>query len=154
MSKTKKRTLLLCAGLAILVSLAVIAFFVWGLQLRTGYKAMCLEINDAVLATAAEEARVSRGGEEWPADGELVDYLNQSLLREKQPFSRKEVPENDKSIILTLHGGRLSFTELPDGAIAIRWETPEGVQSYSVRSDTGFRHCSAYLSNYLRRFES
>ena len=152
MSKTKRRTLLLCAGLAILVSLAVIAFFVWGLQLRTGYRAMCLEINDAVLATPPDKAIISRDGGEWPADESMVDYLNQFLLRVKTPFSRRETPENEQSIVLSLQGGRLSYTELPNDAIAIRWETPEDTKSYTVRSSTAFRRLSAYVNSYLKQF--
>ena len=153
--KDKIRTLALFlgGGLALAVCVGLIAFMAYSLQLRTEYRAACLEINEAILATGPEEAQIGRSGERWPVNQQVLDFYNMRLLDEGTlVFSRRSADTDEQSIFLYLEGGTLSFTGLEDGsAIGIRWETPERTRTYTVRSVTSYMQYTAYLSNYVRR---
>ena len=144
--------LYLCGGVAIGVCLALIVYMVYVLQLRTEYRATCLEINDAILA-AGEEASIERDGAVWPLDQTTLDYYNMRLLDEGTVvYNRRAAALNARSIIIHLGDDRLSFTGLEDGsAINIRWETSGKTRYYTVRSSVSFMQLTAYLSNYIRK---
>lgn len=144
----------ICGGLAMAAMVALIAFFVHILVLNTAYRAFCLDINDAVLASDPEYCTVEQYGEVFPADTALIDYYDRFLLGDGvTPFERKERPVSEGSITLRLNEGTLSLTEREDGtAIHLRWETPDGVRCFTVRSErVTFRQLDAYLQTYMRR---
>ena len=136
--------------------LALIEIIIWALELRTEYRNFCFEINDVILASASEGRSISRGSASWPLDEKTLSYYEQNMLgRNTLVFNRKLAPLDDRSIILNLGPGQLCFTgQEDDSAINIRWETPDQIRSYTVRSsDVTFRQFSAYLSNYIRALE-
>ena len=154
--RIRRAALYLCCILALGICLALIGYFVYILRLRTEYRAFCMEINDAILATEPEEALVRRGDGEWPADRDLLDYYDIQLRDAKTVvFNRKAAEPDEKSIYLILHDGILCYTGMEDGsAVNLRWETDAGLRAYTVRSDNiSFMQLSAYLSNYARRLE-
>lgn len=146
--------LFIAGGLAILVCLALIAFFVHILALRTEYRAFCMEVNDAVLAARGTEMTVERGGESWPLNFETLDYYDRNLMAEKTVvFNRKSAEPNEKSITLRFSGAALTLTGQEDGSrINIRWEADGKTRSYTIRSESiSFMQYSAFLSNYIRK---
>ena len=155
--KGKGALLYLGAFAALGTCLALIVFFVHILVLRTEYRAVCLEINDVILATDPETVTVTRGGETWPLDAQTLDFYNIRLLdADTVVYSRRDGEINERSILISLGAYRLSFTGLEDGSsIRILWDGPSGHRSYLVRSSAiSFRQYSAYLSNYIRRLEA
>ncbi len=152
--KASSAMLYLACFLALGICLALIAFFVHILVLRTEYRAVCLEINDVILQTSPDELSISRGNETWPLDENTLEYYNIRLLDAKTVvYSRKDGEEDDRSIVIRLGTYRLSYTGIEDdSAIRIRWDGPSGHRCYLVRSDdVSFRQFGAYLSNYVRR---
>ena len=151
--RRRAAALYLGGGIALVVCIALIVFLVYALTLRTEYRAMCLEINDAVLAANVAERSIERGGESRALDESTLMYYDIFLLdRHTVVFNRKTAEPNSKSILIHLGENTLCFTGQEDGsAINIRWETPDSSRGYTVRSQTSFMQLSAYLSNYLRR---
>ena len=137
--------------LALAMTLAVGGFFVYTLALRTSYRAMALEINDAFLVGTS--VTVARGEDSFPVTPESAEYYNEFLLdRNTAVFSRKRTEPDDASISLILDGGQLTFTGVDDGtAIAVRWSSPEKEENYIVRSQYTFTQLSAYYSNLKRK---
>ena len=153
--KVKAGILYFFGFIAVGSSLALIIWFISILQLRTEYRAFCFEINDVILATPGRDRTIGRGEESFPASQEIVDYYNMLLLGEGVTvISRDEVTPDERSIVLTLKDGKLSFTNVEkDGSlINIRWESERELRSYNVRSSqTSFMGVAAYYSNYARR---
>ena len=139
--------------LALAMTLAVGGFFVYTLALRTSYRAMALEINDAFLAGTS--VTVARGEDSFPVTPESVEYYNKFLLdRNTAVFGRKRAEPGDTGITLVLDGGQLTFTGADDGtAIAVRWSSPEKDKSYIVRSQYTFNQLTAYYLNLKRKAE-
>ena len=156
--KVKTGLLYFFGFIAIGASLALIVWFISILRLRTEYREFCLEVNEAILATAEGDRRIGRGEESFPASREMVDYYDMLLLADGVTvISRDEATPDEHSIVLTLKGGRLILTNVEkDGSlINIRWETAEGVRSYNLRSSQiSFMSISAYYSNYARRMRT
>ena len=158
-ARDRIRAALLWAGgiLAVGVCAALIVFFVWTLNLKTAYRADCLEINDAILASPAETNLVHCGGETYPASDALVQYYNVYLLaRDTTVYSRKASEHTDRTITIELAGGSLSLTELDDpSAVAIEWKTPEHTKTYLVRnSAVTFLQLRSYFTNYKNRMDA
>jgi len=154
--KAKAGALYACGFVAIGACVALIIFFISILSLRSEYKKVCLEINDHILATPAEENFILRDEKTYPLSDQVLEYYNMALLGENTVvFNRKECEPTAKSIVLALGDSTLTFTGLEDGsAINVRWVTPEETRNYTLRSSTtSFMQMSAYLSNYLRRTE-
>lgn len=143
--------LTLCGGVAIAAMLALIVFFVHTLSLRSDYRDTCMEINAAILAVPAETCTAEQFGEVWPADDALLNFYDRWLLdRHVTAFSRKDAEPSESSITLGVGPNTLRLTGLEDGtAVALRWETPDGISTYTVRT-TGvtFMQLSAYMQNY------
>ena len=150
--------LYVCGGAAILVCVALIAFFIHALHLRTEYRAFCLEVNDAILASYGQDDRtISEGDKSCPLDNIGLNYYDQIFLDAKTvAYSRRSFEANDRSLILSFSGSRLILRELQDGYwIGIRWETPEGTRCYRIASaNYSFMQMEAYFKNALRRAES
>ena len=152
--KRRSAALYIGAGAAVVICLAVIAFLVWSMAMKNSYRALCLEINDAILATPIEDCAIGCGGDEYPADKGVLDYYDRFLLEERiMPFSRKTVPADDRTITLTLGDNRLLLTGVGDGtAVNVAWATPAGSRSYTVRSGSiFFSQLRAYYTNYAHR---
>ena len=155
--KDRIRTVVLyvCGAVAVLSCVALIAFFIFTLHLRTEYRACCLEINDRILASYAQEDRTIRmGNESCPMDGAVQDYYDRILLDAKTiVYNRRSFEPDDKCLILEFSGCRLIFRDLREGHwIGLRWETPEGTRCYSVASgDYTFMQMTAFFQNTLRR---
>ena len=156
--KVKAGLLYLFGFIAVGAAVALIVCFVSILHLRTEYRAFCLEVNDAILATSAEERFIGRGEEKLPLDTETLDYYDMLLLADgAQVISRDAAEPNGRSIVIFLGEDRLTLTSVEqDGSlINLRWETAEGVRSYNVRStQVSFMSLAAYYTNYARRAEN
>jgi hypothetical protein len=158
--KYKIKTVLLyvCGFIAVGACVALIAWFVSILRLRTEYRAFCLEVNDVILATPAKERSIQQGDKELPLSMEALDYYNMLLLDSNVVvISREDAEPTDSSIRIILGDKSLIFTNVEkDGSlIALRWETPEGTRSYFVRSgQVSFMSMSAYFKNLARRAET
>lgn len=143
--------LTLLGAVALIAMVALIVFFVHTLSLRSDYRATCMEINDAILAVPAETCTAEQLGEVWPADSALLNFYDRWLLDDHvTAYSRKGAAPADSSIVLGIGRNTLCLTGLEDGtAVALRWETPDGVTTYTVRT-TGvtFMQLSAYMQNY------
>ena len=140
--------------LAIGSCVALIVFFIFTLRLRTEYREVCLEINDAILACAQEDNTIRRGGESAPLSTKATDYYDKFLLdADTAVFNRKVRGLTDRSIRLCFPDHTLALTGYGDGSeIAVRWETPEGVKCYTVRNSvTTFMQLDAYMENILRQ---
>ncbi len=125
----RKTALLFTAGtLAIVACIALIVYFVYILNLRTEYRAVCLEINECVLASRyRSDNRIEKGEKSCPLPDYAMNYYNQFLLDGKTVvYNRKEFSPDEKSLILYFSGCRLVLREMRDGFdIGVRWETPE-----------------------------
>ncbi len=158
--KYKIKTVLLyvCGFIAVGACVALIAWFVSILRLRTEYRAFCLEVNEVILATPAKERSIQQGDKELPLSMSDLDYYNMLLLdRNVVVISREDAEPTDSSIRIILGDKSLIFTSVEqDGSlIALRWETPEGTRSYFVRSgQVSFMSMSAYFKNLARRAET
>ena len=153
----KRRMLFIGGGAAFAICLVMILFFIYILVLRTEYRAACLEINDAVLATDPGEVYVERGGEQWPMSHDALEYYNMRLLDEYViVYNRANKELTDESIIIRLGDSTLSFTGYEDGtAINIHWETPFGLKTYTVRSSVvPFSTDSLFLTKYINSLEN
>ena len=155
--KDRRRTaaLYIGGGLAFVLCLGVIVFLIWSMAMKNSYRDLCLEINDAILAAPAGSCTIGRGENEYPADADTLDYYDRFLLAERvMPYSRRPVPADDRTIILSIGADRqLLLTGIEgDTAVNLRWITPEGEQSYTVRATTvSFSQLSAYYANLSRR---
>ena len=119
--RDRRRTAILyaCGIVAIGSCLALIVFFVHTLLLRTQYRATCLEINDAILASSAEQNTIQRGDEVYPMPDYVLEYYNILLLEEDTLVrDRSSLPPTAKSIILHISDNSLTFTPVPDDAYA------------------------------------
>ena len=115
--RAKAAALYICGGLAIGSCIALIIFFIHTLKLRTEYRAVCLEINDAILASRIEDDLIIRGDESAPLTQKTADYYDAFLLDSNTAvFNRKVREVNDKSIQLCFNGSILSFTGYGDGS--------------------------------------
>lgn len=152
--RRRSAALYLGAGIAVAVSLALIAFFVHALVLRNSYRAMCLEINDAILTAPADRCTIARGGDEYPIDRAGLDFFDRFLLEDgTAPFRRGAEPAAERTITLDLNGKQLLLTGTEqDTAVNLRWITPEGEQSYTVRTGgVSFSQLSAYYTRLSHR---
>lgn len=154
--KDRRYSALLYTGgaVAVGVCLAVIAFVVWSLALRTGYRAFCMEINDAILSTPAKQCSVLRDGQACPVDSADLDYFDRFLLDSGTlVFNRRSIPPDERTITLDLGDRQLLFTGTDDNtAVNLRWITPEGERSYTVRAATvTFAQLNAYYVNLSKR---
>ena len=158
--KYKIKTVLLyvCGFIAVGACVALIAWFVSILRLRTEYKEFCLGVNDTILATPAKERFIRQGDKSYPLSMDTLDYYNMLLLDSSVTvISREDAEPTDSSIRILLGEDQLIFTNVEkDGSlIALRWETPEGTRSYFVRSgQVSFMSMNAYFKNYARRLEA
>ena len=137
--------------------LALILFFAYTLRLRTEYREVCLQINDAILASDEASNWVRRGEDIAPLSGRALDYYDKFLLDANTVvFNRRVRDITDGSIQLVIGENTLALTGCGDGTeIHIRWETPGALTCYSVRNTTtSFLHLSAYLDNYIRSLET
>ena len=157
--KYKIKTVLLyvCGFIAVGACVALIAWFVSILRLRTEYREFCLGVNDTILATPAKERSIQQGDKRYPLSMNDLDYYNMLLLdRNVTVISREDAEPTDGSIRIILGDRSLIYTNMEkDGSlIALRWETPEGTRSYFVRSgQVSFMSMSAYFKNIARRAE-
>ena len=154
--KAKAAAVYTCGMIAAGVCIALIAFFVYTLSLRTEYRKVCLEINDHILTSPASSNFVLKGGMTYPLSDQILEYYNMALLGDNTVvFNRKECEPTAKSIVLVISECTLTFTGLEDGsAVNVRWDTPEDSRSYTLRSSSvSFMQMSAYMNNYLRRTE-
>ncbi len=158
--KYKIKTVLLyvCGFIAVGACVALIAWFVSILRLRTEYREFCLGVNEVILATPAKARFIRQGDKELPLSMDALDYYNMLLLDGSVTvISREDAEPKDSSIRILLGEDQLIFTNVEkDGSlIALRWETPEGSRSYFVRSgQVSFMSMSAYFKNYARRLET
>ena len=156
--KLKTWLLYLCGFIAIGVCIWLIVWFVSILRLRTEYREFCLGVNDTILATPAKDRFIQQGDKRYPLSMNDLDYYNMLLLDNNVVvISREDAEPTDSSIRIILGDKSLIFTNVEkDGSlIALRWETPEGSQSYFVRSgQVSFMTMSAYFKNIARRAES
>ena len=158
--KYKVKTILLYVFgfIAVGACIALIAWFVSILRLRTEYREFCLGVNDVILATPANDRSIRQGDKELPLSMDALDYYNILLLDSNVTvISREDAEPKDSSIRIQLGEDALTFTNVEkDGSlIALRWETPEGTRSYFVRSgQVSFMSISAYFKNYARRVEA
>ena len=142
------------SALALAMTLGVGGFFVYTLALRTRYRAMALEFNDAFLKSTS--VTLSSGEDSFSVTPDSAEYYNEFLLDSNTAvFSRKNVEPSDTSISLILDSGQLTFTRAEDGtAIAVRWSSGEEEQNYIVRSLYTFPQLTAYFSNMKRALGS
>ena len=149
----RKRLLLhlLLGVIAIGSALAVAAFLIYTLILRSSFKADALEINEAF--RTHNSVTVSRGDLSFQASPKENEYYNMFLLdRNTAVFSRKAVPETDDTILLDFGSEKLSFTGIEDGsAIALCWKTSEKEKHYIVRSQMTFMQMNAFFMNSYRK---
>jgi len=151
--KIKSSLLYVFGTLALGIAVVMIGFMVHILSLRSEYRSFCLEINDAVLASPAGSSSISRDGESAPLTDAALNYYDVFLLDEGTlVYNRRAAEPTDRSITISLPRKTLTFTPLDEGtAVNLRWETPEGVRSYSVRAAyITFEQLSSYLDTYLR----
>ena len=149
-----RAALLWCGGvIAIGACLALIAFFVHLLLLRTSYRATCMEINDVILSVPSSECSIGRGDTSCPADDFILDYYDQFLLSYGTlVFNRRSVPATEDTIRLDIGDSQLLITGLEENAVNLRWIHHGTEQSYTVRAEvTTFTQLNAYYSNLLRR---
>lgn len=156
--KFKTWLLYFCGFIAIGVCVALIAWFVSILRLRTEYREFCLDVNDVILATPAKERFIQQGDVKLPLSMNDLDYYNMLLLDSTVVvISREDAEPKDSSIRISLGDNSLIYTSVEkDGSlIALRWETPEGTRSYFIRSgQVSFMAMSAYFKNLARKAES
>ncbi|MBR2121547.1 MAG: hypothetical protein IJ930_01180 [Lachnospiraceae bacterium] len=152
----KPALIVILSALALIAAIAVITFFSYTLWLRTMYKEDALRINEAFLS--AGEYSLSCGEDSVAVSLKEAEYYNRFLLdRNTSVFSRKEVDEDDGTIVLSFEGYRLSFTKADkDGtAIAIKWHPPGTVsqadKSYIVRTQTTYMQLQAYFRNMYKK---
>lgn len=149
----RKRLLLhlLMGVIAVGSALAVAAFLIYTLILRTSFKADALEMNEAF--RTHDTVAVSCGGLSYQAPPGENEYYNMFLLnRNTAVFSRKAVPETDDTILIDFGPEKLSYTGMEDGtAIALCWKTAEKEKHYIVRSQMTFAQMNAYFMNSYRK---
>ena len=154
-----KAVLLYAAGtLAVGAAIALIVYFVYILNLRTEYRAVCLEINDCVLASRRRsDNRIEKGEKSCPLPDSALDYYNQFLLDGKTVvYSRKSFSPDEKCLILYFSGCRLVLREMRDGFdIGVRWETPEKTVCYTVAcGNYSFPQLNSYFTNLYYRSQA
>ena len=152
----RKSVLLFAAGtLAVGAAVALIIYFAYILNLRTEYRAVCIEINDCVLTSQMRsDGRIEMGEKSCALNAAGLQYYNIFLLDGKTVvYNRREFSPDEKCLNLYFSGCRLSFRELRDGFdIGVRWETPEKTVCYSVASgNISFQQLSAYFTNLYNR---
>lgn len=140
-------------GLALAIALALIAFFVWTLALRTEYRAFCLEVNSVILATPAGDRRIVQGELELPLSAADLDYYDKMLLDTGTAvLDRKRREPNAGSITLVLGENSLRITGVENTLIHLHWAGEGGERDYTVRSDLiTYAQMNAYLKNMARR---
>ncbi|MBO5998383.1 MAG: hypothetical protein J6P87_01705 [Lachnospiraceae bacterium] len=156
MKKGRPALIVILSAVALASAAALIIYFAFILGLRTAYKEDALEINDAL--RGADRIILSSGDTGFEVSLKEAEYYNRFLLdRYTAVYSRKEVKEDDESIVLEFGGCRLSFTNAgKDGtAVALRWHTPGAPsaedRTYLVRTQTTFMQLKAYFKNMLAR---
>ena len=151
-AKVKTALLYTFGTLAVMIALGMIVFMVHTLRLRTEYRQFCLEVNDAVLASSMRQNTVSRGDETAPLSFTALNYYDQFLLDAGTlVYSRKSAEPTEKSIVISIKGGTLSFIPLDEETVCLRWDTSSGTSSYRVRAGyITFVDLNSYLTIYLQ----
>lgn len=157
--KDKIRTGLLWGfgALAVGICLAVIGLLVYSMVIRTAYRSLCMEINDAILAVSVEECSVGRNGETFPASAELLNYYDRFLLSEgTTAFNRRVIPADERTIVLAIGDNTLFLSGTDNNtAVNVCWVTADKTQSYTVRTEsTTFSQLASYYVNYKNRLAS
>lgn len=144
--------LLPCAA-AFAAAIAVSAFLIYTLMLRSSYKADALEINEAFRTHAA--AVLSRGDLSFQVKTSDIEYYDKLLLDTNTTvFSRKPIPETDDTIRIDFGSEKLSYTGIDDGtAIALRWNSTGKEKHYIVRSQMTFSQLNTFFEIFHRKSE-
>ena len=148
-----RSALLWCGGvIAVGACIALIAFFLHILILRTSYRATCMEVNDVILSVPVSECSIGRGDTSCPVDQGVLDYYDQFLLSYGTlVFNRRSAPATEDTIRLDLGDSQLLVTGLEENAVNLRWIHNGTEQSYTVRAEvTTFTQLNAYYSSLLR----
>lgn len=141
------RPFYLLAGAVVLAALVLLGCYGYLLGVRTDYKNLCVEINDAILSAPAENCTVEQGGQVWQADEALLDcYDAFLLLPQVWAVKREQAEPTEESIVLHLGADSLSLTELENGDVNLLWQTAAGRRGFTLNAGpAAFRQLEMYL---------
>ena len=154
-SRTRPGSRLSLTGLlipaAFIVLFAACAVFAHYMILMTEYRETALQINESFRAEGTLTLRQGEVSFSWPVSS--AQYYDKFLSSDRTlVYSRRTVPEDEKTIVLDFGKERLSFTGLEDGSvIAVSWKTSSEEKHYLVRSDTSFIQLSSFFSNCRKK---
>ena len=147
------RPFYLVTALIVVLVLAAGAFFVHMLLVRTAYKQLCLEINDAILSAPPASCTVEQGGAVHQADEELLNCYNQYfLLPRVWPVRQEQVAPDKDSILLHLGDSVLTLTDLGEGDVNLCWQRDGESRGFTFNAGpAAFLKLQSYLRSAEKR---